>query len=169
MEATLTYRLTLWRLLLPIALLTFVNSIDRLNVSFAGQALSTSIGLSPSQFGLGISAFFVAYLVFQYPHATLLRRIGIRRWLLVSMLLWGVAGVLMSRVQSQQDFVLARLLLGTAEAGFAPGMTWYISQWTPRAARARAMAVALSAVPLSLVVGGPLCGLLLGMDNPLGL
>lgn len=169
MDAALTYRVTLWRLLLPIALLTFVNSIDRLNVSFAGQALSTSIGLSPSQFGLGISAFFVAYLVFQYPHAALLRRIGIRRWLLVSMLLWGVAGVLMSRVQSQQDFVLARLLLGTAEAGFAPGMTWYISQWTPRAARARAMAVALSAVPLSLVVGGPLCGLLLGMDNPMGL
>jgi ACS family tartrate transporter-like MFS transporter len=60
-------------------------------------------------------------------------------------------------------------VLGTAEAVFAPGMTWYISQWTPRATRARAMAVALSAVPFSLVVGGPLCGWLLGMDNPLGL
>ena len=165
----LTWRSTFRRLLLPIALLTFINGIDRLNVSFAGQALSAQVGLSPTQFGLGISAFFVGYLLFQYPHAALLRRIGIRPWLLVSMLLWGVAGLLMSCVRSQQDFIIARLLLGTAEAGFAPGMTWYISQWTPLATRARAMAVALSAVPLSLVIGGPLCGALLGMGNPLQL
>ena len=167
--ADLTWRKTVWRLLLPIALLTFINGIDRLNVSFAGQALSAQVGLSPTQFGLGISAFFVGYLLFQYPHAALLRRLGIRPWLLLSMLLWGVAGVLMSRVNTQTDFVLARLLLGTAEAGFAPGMTWYISQWTPLATRARAMAIALSAVPLSLVIGGPLCGALLGMSNPLQL
>ena len=77
--------------------------------------------------------------------------------------------MLMSRVQDANDFLIARFVLGTAEAGFAPGMTWYISQWTPRATRARAMAVALSAVPFSLVVGGPLCGWLLGMQNPLGI
>lgn len=158
-----------WRLLLPIAVLTFINGIDRLNVSFAGPALSQAIGLSPTQFGLGVSLFFVAYLLFQYPHALLLRRMGIRPWLLLSMCIWGIAGLLMSRVQGERDFMAARFLLGMAEAGFAPGMTWYISRWTPRAHRARAMAIALSAVPLSLVVGGPLCGLLLGMHNPLGL
>lgn len=163
------YRRTVWRLLLPIAVLTFINAIDRMNVSFAGQAMSRSAGLSPTNFGLGVSTFFVAYLIFQYPHALLLRRWGIRAWLLLSMTVWGVAGILMSRVQDAQDFLIARFVLGTAEAGFAPGMTWYISQWTPRAARARAMAVALSAVPFSLVVGGPLCGWLLGMQNPLGI
>jgi ACS family tartrate transporter-like MFS transporter len=127
------------------------------------------VGLSPSVFGLGVSTFFVAYLLFQYPHALLLRRLGIRVWLLLSMTVWGIAGLMMARVQDANDFLLARFLLGAAEAGFAPGMTWYISQWTPRATRARAMAIALSAVPFSLVVGGPLCGWLLGMQNPLGL
>ncbi len=163
------YRRTVWRLLLPIAVLTFINAIDRMNVSFAGQPMSRSVGLSPTTFGLGVSTFFVAYLIFQYPHALLLRRWGIRWWLLLSMTAWGVAGILMSRVQDAGDFLIARFVLGTAEAGFAPGMTWYISQWTPRATRARAMAVALSAVPFSLVVGGPLCGWLLGMQNPLGI
>ncbi len=163
------YRRTAWRLLLPIAVLTFINSIDRMNVSFAGQQLSQDTGMSPTTFGLGVSTFFVAYLLFQYPHALLLRRMGIRAWLLSSMIVWGIAGVLMSRVQDSNDFLFARFLLGTAEAGFAPGMTWYISQWTLRATRARAMAVALSAVPFSLVVGGPLCGWLLGMSNPLGI
>ena len=165
----LLYGRTLWRLLLPIALLTFINAIDRMNVSFAGQPMSQSVGLSPTTFGYGVSTFFVAYLIFQYPHALLLRRWGIRPWLLVSMTVWGIAGIMMSRVQDANDFLFARFLLGTAEAGFAPGMTWYISQWTPLATRARAMAVVLSAVPFSLVVGGPLCGWLLGMQNPLGL
>ena len=163
------YRRTVWRLLLPIAILTFINAIDRMNVSFAGQPMSRSVGLSPTTFGLGVSTFFVAYLIFQYPHALLLRRWGIRPWLLLSMTVWGIAGILMSRVHDAQDFLIARFVLGTAEAGFAPGMTWYISQWTPKATRARAMAVALSAVPFSLVVGGPLCGWLLGMQNPLGI
>src|SRR6185369_14377294 len=162
------YRKTVWRLLLPIAILTFVNSIDRMNVSFAGQQMSRDIGLTPSGFGLGVSTFFVAYLLFQYPHALLLRRLGIRPWLLLSMSVWGVAGLMMSQLHDQTDFVIARFVLGAAEAGFAPGMTWYISQWTPRATRASAMAIALSAVPFSLVVGGPLCGWLLGMSNPLG-
>lgn len=163
------YRRTVWRLLLPIAILTFINSIDRMNVSFAAQQMSRDVGLTPSTFGYGVSTFFVAYLLFQYPHALLLRKFGIRLWLLLSMTVWGIAGLLMSRLQDPDDFLLARFLLGAAEAGFAPGMTWYISQWTPRAMRARAMAIALSAVPFSLVVGGPLCGWLLGMSNPLGL
>jgi ACS family tartrate transporter-like MFS transporter len=163
------YRRTVWRVLLPIAILTFINSIDRMNVSFAGQHMSRDVGLTPSGFGLGVSTFFVAYLLFQYPHALLLRKLGIRLWLLLSMTVWGIAGVMMSRVQEPGDFLVARFVLGMAEAGFAPGMTWYISQWTPRATRARAMAIALSAVPFSLVVGGPLCGWLLGMTNPLGL
>ena len=163
------YRRTVWRLLLPIAVLTFINSIDRMNVSFAAQQMSRDVGLTPTGFGLGVSTFFIAYLLFQYPHALLLRRLGIRIWLLLSMTVWGVAGLMMSRVQDPGDFVVARFVLGAAEAGFAPGMTWYISQWTPRATRARAMAIALSAVPFSLVVGGPLCGWLLGMSNPLGM
>ena len=162
------YRRTVWRLLLPIAILTFINSIDRMNVSFAGQHMSRDVGLTPTAFGLGVSTFFVAYLLFQYPHALLLRRLGIRTWLLLSMTVWGIAGVMMSQVQDTADFLVARFVLGAAEAGFAPGMTWYISQWTTRATRARAMAIALSAVPFSLVVGGPLCGWLLGMSNPLG-
>src|SRR5690606_35070341 len=121
------YARTLWRLLLPIAALTFVNSIDRMNVSFAGQQMSADVGMSPTVFGAGVSTFFAAYLIVQFPHARLLRRMGIRPWLLLAMCVWGVAGLLMARVQDATDFMVARFLLGMAEAGFAPGMTWYIS------------------------------------------
>ena len=159
-------KLFVW-LIFPIALITFVNSIDRVNVSYAGSAMSADLGLSPSQFGTGISMFFVAYLLFQYPHVRLLRAWGIKPWIFVSMLLWGVSGVWMSRVESAAEFYAARFLLGMAEAGFAPGMTWLISQWAPPSIRAQALAGALVAVPLSMVLGGPLCGWLLGIANPL--
>lgn len=154
------------RLVLPLALLTFVNAIDRVNVSFAGHAMGADIGLTPTTFGLGVSVFFVAYLLFQYPHAALLRRCGIRLWLLGTVLLWGVSGLLMSHVQTATEFLAARFLLGMAEAGFAPGVTWFINRWLPPGARAKAMATVLAAVPLSLVIGGPLCGWLLTAGNP---
>ncbi len=119
------------RLILPIAIITFVNSIDRVNVSYAGSAMSADLKLSPDQFGLGISMFFIAYLLFQYPHVRLLRTWGIKRWIFASMVLWGISGVWMAHVTSATEFYAARFLLGMAEAGFAPGMTWLISRWTP--------------------------------------
>ncbi len=157
------------RLIVPIAVITFVNSIDRVNVSYAGSAMSGDLGLSPAQFGQGVSMFFVAYLLFQYPHVRLLRAWGIKLWILLSMVLWGCSSLWMARIDSAGEFYAARLLLGMAEAGFAPGMTWLISQWTPPSIRARALAGALVAVPLSMVLGGPLCGWLLGVATPLGI
>ena len=161
-------KLVRW-LILPIALLTFVNAIDRVNISFAASAMQRDIGLTPSAFSFGVSMFFVAYLIFQYPHALLLRYIGVRWWILISVSLWGVSGLLMAHVQAPFHVYVARFLLGVAEAGLAPGMTYFISQWVPRRSLAKAMAMVLAAVPVSLVLGGPICGWLLGMSNPLGL
>ena len=161
-------KLTL-RLILPIAVITFINSIDRVNVSYAGSALSADLALAPDQFGLGVSMFFIAYLLFQYPHVRLLQSWGIKRWIFACMVLWGISGIWMAQVTSAGEFYAARFLLGMAEAGFAPGMTWLISRWTPPSMRAGALASALVAVPLSMVLGGPLCGWMLGVANPLGL
>ncbi|HHX82666.1 MAG TPA: MFS transporter, partial [Pseudomonadaceae bacterium] len=141
----------------------------RVNVSYAGFALTADLGLAPDQFGFGVSMFFIAYLLFQYPHAQLMRVIGIRWWLFTAISMWGVSSFWMSQVQSVEGFYAARFLLGMAEAGFAPGMTWLVAQWTPVRTRGRAMAGVLVSVPLSMVLGGPLCGWLLGLDDPLGL
>ncbi len=161
-------KLTLW-LIVPIAVITFVNSIDRVNVSYAGSAMSADLGLTPTQFGQGVSMFFLAYLLFQYPHVKLLKIMGIRAWLPASMLVWAISGFWMAHVESAAEFYAARFLLGMAEAGFAPGMTWIISRWAPPSLRARALSGALVAVPLSMVLGGPLCGWLLGIGNGLGM
>ena len=168
MQGRVWAKLVLW-LIVPIAVITFVNSIDRVNISYAGASMSADLGLTRDQFGWGVSMFFIAYLLFQYPHVWLLRRWGIRRWLSLSMLVWAISGLWMAHIQSVGEFYGARFLLGMAEAGFAPGMTWLISQWAPPSLRARALSGALVAVPLSMVLGGPLCGWLLGIGNGIGM
>src|SRR5690606_28291206 len=123
-------KLLAW-LILPIAFITFINAIDRVTVSYAGFALSQDLALAPDQFGFGVSMFFVAYLIFQCPRARLLRVIGLRWWLFSAMCVWGISSFWMSRVQSAEAFYAARFLLGMAEAGLAPAMTWVVAQWTP--------------------------------------
>jgi ACS family tartrate transporter-like MFS transporter len=157
------------RLILPLALLTMVNAIDRVNISFAASAMMRDLAFGPQGFGIGVSAFFLGYLLFQYPHAALLRRVGIRMWLGSALLLWGLVGIGMAFVHSAWQFQGLRFLLGVAESGFAPGITYFISQWVPLRYRARAMGTILAAVPLSLVLGGPLCGWMLSLAGPMGL
>lgn len=158
-----------WRLIMPLGALVFLNSIDRVNVSYAAVRMSGDIGLTPQTYGLGISAFFIAYLIFQYPHAALLNRIGARRWFFGSVLAWGLIGVGMTFVNSPEIFYVLRFLLGVSEAGLAPAMTYYISQWMPQRFRALAVAVALASVPFSMVVGGPISGWLMDQTNPIGI
>lgn len=155
------------RLVLPLALIAMVNAIDRVNISYAASAMMRDLHFGPQAFGAGVSAFFLGYLLFQYPHAALLRRVGIRAWLAGSLLLWGVVGIGMAFIQDAWQFYALRFLLGVAEAGFAPGVTFIVGRWVPMPYRARAMGVILSAIPTTLVLGGPLCGWLLSLSNPL--
>lgn len=158
-----------WRLILPLSALSFLNSIDRVNVSYAAVKMNPDIGLTPETYGFGITCFFLAYLVFQYPHASLLGRIGAKRWLFGSVFAWGVIGTAMAFVTNVHMFYALRFLLGMAESGLAPGMTFLISQWMPRRFRALAVAVAIASVPFSMVVGGPLSGWMMDQVNPLGI
>ena len=157
------------RLVLPLALIAMVNAIDRVNISYAASAMMRDLHFGPQAFGVGVSAFFVGYLLFQYPHAALLRRVGIKAWLAGSLLLWGLVGLAMAFVQDAGQFYALRFLLGVAEAGFAPGVTYIVARWIPMAHRARAMGLILSAIPATLVLGGPLCGWLLSLSNPFAL
>lgn len=158
-----------WRLIVPLSVLSFLNSIDRVNVSYAAVKMNPDIGLTPETYGFGITCFFLAYLIFQYPHASLLDRIGARRWLFGSVLAWGAIGTAMAFVTNVHMFYALRFLLGVAESGLAPGMTFFISQWMPRRFRALAVAVALASVPFSMVVGGPISGWMMDQANPLGI
>jgi ACS family tartrate transporter-like MFS transporter len=155
----------LTRRLLPFLFLLYIVAyLDRINVGFAALQMKGQLGFSDEVYGLGAAIFFAGYFFFQVPSNLALARFGARRWIAVIMVVWGIISASMIFVGSPRGFYLLRFLLGAAEAGFFPGMILYLRQWFPSAARARAIALFMTAAPLAGVVGGPISGLLLGVQ-----
>ncbi len=68
-------------------------------------------------------------------------------------------------ISGPRSFYALRFLLGAAEAGFFPGMILYLKNWFPARARAKAVALFMTAGPIAGVVGGPISGALLGLHS----
>jgi MFS transporter, ACS family, tartrate transporter len=157
------------RVLLPMLILTVLSSLDRVNISFAALQLNPALGLSAEQYGIAVGIFFFAYLLFQFPSMWLQRRLGTRLWILCIGVSWGVIATAMALVHNRSGLYTLRFLLGVAEAGLAPGVVYYCSSWLPRRYRAAAITTTMLAIPISVVIGGPLSGWLLSHPNPLHL
>jgi len=145
------------------------NYLDRTALGFAALTMNKQLGLSPSQFGLAAGIFFLGYSSFEIPSNLMLYRFGARRWLARIMISWGIVSTAMVFVVGPNSFYALRLLLGIAEAGFFPGVTFFLAAWFPIQFRTRMLAWFLIGIPLSSLVGGPICGLLLQMEGIWGL
>ena len=130
--------------------------LDRINIGLAKLQMQSDLALSDSAYGLGAGIFFLGYMLFEVPSNLLLVRLGARRTLSRIMVLWGLASMSMSYVNSVPVFYGLRFLLGLCEAGFAPGIIFYLTLWYPEARIGRAMAILLSAVPIGALIGSPL-------------
>ena len=158
------------RRLLPFLLLLYVVAyLDRVNVGFAALQMNEDLGLSSLMYSFGAGIFFVGYALFEVPSNLILARVGPRLWIARIMITWGVISVALMWVRTPTGFYVMRFLLGVAEAGFFPGIIYYLCDWFPQKQRARAVAWFMVAIPLSTVIGGPLAGVLLGMDGLQGL
>jgi MFS transporter, ACS family, tartrate transporter len=145
------------------------NYLDRTSLGFAGLTMNKQLGLSASQFGLAAGIFFLGYSLFEIPSNLMLYRFGARRWLARIMISWGIVSTAMIFVVGPNSFYALRLLLGIAEAGFFPGVTFFLAAWFPVQFRTRMLAWFLIGIPLSSLIGGPTCGALLQMDGIWGL
>jgi len=157
-----------WRLIPFLLLLYIVAWLDRVNVGFAALQMNDALGFSASIYGFGAGVFFVGYALCEIPSNLILARVGARRWIARIMLTWGVLAAAMMFVRTPTSFYVLRFLLGVAEAGFLPGIIYYLSHWFPAEQRARAVSMFMIGIPLAIVVGGPVAGLLLGMSGLLG-
>lgn len=154
-----------WRLVAPTILFMLLSSLDRVNISFAALRMNAELGFSPSQYGFGAGILFAGFLGGQYPSVLLLQRIGMARWMGACALLWGCSAGAIASIDSHLQFYLLRILLGFAEGGIAPGIVIYLSQFATERERATTFAMPMLAVPLSIIVGGPISGWLMGMDT----
>jgi MFS family permease len=141
------------------------NYLDRTSLGFAALTMNKQLGLSASQFGFAAGIFFLGYTLFEIPSNLLLCRFGARRWLARIMISWGIVSTAMIFVVGPNSFYGLRLLLGIMEAGFFPGVTFFLAAWFPVQFRTRMLAWFLVGIPLSSLIGGPICGGLLQMDG----
>jgi MFS transporter, ACS family, tartrate transporter len=158
-----------WRLLPLLTFAYIINYLDRTNVSFAALTMNKDLGLTATQYGRGAGIFFLAYCLFELPSNLALHRFGARLWIARIMITWGLLAVAMAFIGGVWSFYIVRFLLGVAEAGFFPGIAYYLAMWFPAQYRARILAGFLVGIPFSTVIGAPLSGLLLELDGVWGL
>jgi ACS family tartrate transporter-like MFS transporter len=158
------------RRLLPFLFLLYIVAyLDRINVGFAALQMQGQLGLTDAVYGLGAGMFFAGYFFFQIPSNFVLARVGARRWIAFLLLAWGIISASMMFISGTRSFYTLRFLLGVTEAGFFPGMIFYLRNWFPSGARARAVAIFMTASPMAGVLGGPISGALLHINHTAGL
>lgn len=159
------------RRLLPFLFTCYLFAyLDRVNVGFAKLRMAEALGFSDLVYGFGAGIFFVGYFFCEIPSNYLLHRLGARYTLTRIMALWGALSMATALVRTPMEFYLLRFLLGVAEAGFFPGVILYLTYWFPSARRGRIIALFVTAVALSSVIGAPLSGAIMaGLDGIGGL
>lgn len=157
------------RLVSFLGVLYFAAFIDRVNVSFAAAQMQRDLGFSAYVYGLGAGIFFIGYCLFEVPSNLILHRVGARRWIGRIMISWALIAGAMAFIKDARGFYALRLLLGIAEAGFFPGIVYYLTYWVPAADRARLIGTFMTAIPLSTAVSGPVSSAILALDGSLGL
>jgi MFS transporter, ACS family, tartrate transporter len=154
------------RRLLPVLMICyFAAFLDRVNVGFAALQMNHDLGFSGVVFGIGAGAFFITYVLCEIPSNLLLARFGARIWIARILLTWGILSAATAFIWNAHSFYVARLLLGAAEAGFFPGLLFYLTQWFPRTHRARMTATVQIAVPIATIIGAPLSAYILQSMN----
>lgn len=153
-----------------VALMFFINYLDRTAIGFAGpNGMNADLALSAGQFGFASGIFFIAYILLEIPSNIALHKFGARRWLARIMVSWGIVSVLFTWVQNFEQLWILRFALGVAEAGFFPGAIFFLSFWVPSRHRAKILSLFYIAQPLTTVFGAPLAGWLIGQNGLFGL
>ena len=143
--------------IIPFLVILFVMAfLDRTNIGFAALHMNDAIGITQTIFGLGAGIFFLGYFIAEVPSNILLHRFGARIWIARIMITWGIIAAMMGFIQNGTQFIVLRFLLGIAEAGFFPGVIFYLTLWFPARYRARVFASFYLGLPIAQIIGAPI-------------
>jgi ACS family tartrate transporter-like MFS transporter len=158
------------RRLVPFLMVLYLFAfLDRVNISFAALTMNRDLHIGEGLFGLAAGMFFLGYFFFEVPSNLMLLRVGARRWITILAIAWGLMSVATAFVTGPAIYIVLRFLLGSAEAGFYPGMILYLTFWLPPSVRSSVMALFVTAIPLSNLLGAPASAQILLLDHALGL
>ncbi|MFW1944952.1 MFS transporter [Acinetobacter guillouiae] len=152
------YKKVIWKLIPFLCFCYIAAYLDRINVGIAKLHMLNDVNLSEAAFGLGAGLFFVGYIIFEVPSNLVLEKVGAKIWIARIMITWGILSGLTMFVTTPMQFYALRFLLGAAEAGFLPGVLYYLTTWFPTYYRAKIIALFMIGLPLAVIIGSPLSG-----------
>jgi D-galactonate transporter len=167
-ERTAVYKKAAWRLIPFLCLCLVAAYLDRVNVGFAKLQMMDDLAFSNTVYGVGAGIFFLGYVLFEVPSNILLHRVGARMWIARIMITWGLIGAAMAFVQTATQFYVLRFLLGACEAGFFPGIILYLTYWFPGSRRTKVIALFMTAIAISNVIGAPVSGAIMQYMQGIG-
>ena len=157
-----------FRILPYVFLLYVISYLDRINIGFAALTMNKELAITSQQFGLLVGIFFFGYFLFEIPSNLLLHKIGARVWIARILISWGIVAMLTGFARDVSQLYVARFLLGLAEAGYFPGIVLYLTYWFRQREQAQAIALFLTGLPVTSILGAPLSGLILDHVHWLG-
>jgi sugar phosphate permease len=160
-EADATFRKVAWRIIPLLVFCYILAFIDRANVGFAKLQFAQDLHFSEAVYGLGGGLFYLGYSLFEVPSNLLLAKVGVRVTLLRIMVLWSLCSAALAFMTTPMHYYVLRAMLGAAEAGFFPGILFYLSTWIPPSRRGRFTAFFMSSIAISGLLGGPISGFVL--------
>lgn len=142
--------------IIPFLVILFIMAfLDRTNIGFAALHMNEALGITQTIFGLGAGIFFLGYFIAEVPSNVLLHKFGARIWIARIMITWGIIAAFMGFITTGTQFIVLRFLLGIAEAGFFPGVIFYLTLWFPARYRARVFASFYLGLPIAQIIGAP--------------
>lgn len=166
----LIYKKVIWKIIPFLCICYIAAYLDRINVGLAKLHMLDALHLSEAAFGLGAGLFFVGYIIFEVPSNLVMEKVGAKIWIARIMITWGILSGLTMFVTSPTQFYILRFLLGAAEAGFLPGVLYYLTTWFPTYYRGKIIALFMIGLPLAVIIGSPLSGwIMTSFDNTRGL
>ncbi|UIJ45237.1 MFS transporter [Sphingomonas cannabina] len=144
-----------------LALLSIITFIDRMAIAVTGPTIQKDLGISPVQWGWVLSAYVIAYAVFEIPSGAMGDRHGYRKELTRITVWWSFFTAITAACRNFWQLAAARFLFGLGAAGAYPNMTGVLYRWLPARERARGQGVIWAASRF----GGALAPLLLVPAN----
>ena len=157
-QADAAYRKIYLRIIPFLMLCYLIAFVDRSNIGFAKLQFVKDLGFTETVYGFGAGIFYLGYILLEVPSNLILEKIGVRKTMLRIMVVWGICGALTAFITAAWHLYILRFLLGAAEAGFFPGVLFYLTLWTPAKRRARLTAMFMASIGVSGIIGGPLSG-----------
>ena len=132
-----------YRILIFLFSLMFITYLDRISIGLVGKRIIAEFHLTNEQFGWVLSAFSLAYAIFEIPTGIMGDRIGQKKVMIRIVLWWSLFTALTGFTTGLVTLIIVRFLFGMGEAGALPTMSGVISRWLPANELSRGLSASL--------------------------